>query len=58
MVCNTSLEEIENLHKPDKDEMTALMSHLSYCQFSRGELMSGFAWDIINATSAPQVLSK
>ena len=48
MVCNTSLEEIENLHIPDKDEMTALMAHLSYCQFSRGELMNGFAWDTVN----------
>jgi lipopolysaccharide biosynthesis glycosyltransferase len=48
MVCNTSLEEIENLHIPDKDEMTALMAHLSYCQFSRSELMNGFAWDTVN----------
>ena len=48
MVCNTKLEEVENLHIPDQDEMTALMSHLSYCQFSRGELMNGFAWDIVN----------
>jgi lipopolysaccharide biosynthesis glycosyltransferase len=48
MVCNTALVEVENLHIPDKDEMTSLMSHLSYCQFSRGELMNGFAWDIVN----------
>ena len=48
MVCNTKLEEVENLHIPDKDEMTALMSHLSYCQFSRNELMNGFAWDTVN----------
>jgi lipopolysaccharide biosynthesis glycosyltransferase len=48
MVCNTTLAEVENLHIPDRDEMTALMAHLSYCQFSRGELMNGFAWDIVN----------
>ena len=50
MVCNKSLAEVENLYIPDKDEMTALMAHLSYCQFTRGELMSGFAWDIVNET--------
>ena len=48
IVCNTKLEEVENLHTPDKDEMTALMAHLSYCQFSRNELMNGFAWDTVN----------
>jgi lipopolysaccharide biosynthesis glycosyltransferase len=51
MVCNTELREVENLHIPDKDEMTALMAHLSYCQFTRGELMNGFAWDIVNESS-------
>ena len=51
MVCNTNLQEVENLHIPDKDEMTALMAHLSYCQFSRSELMNGFAWDIVNESS-------
>ena len=50
MICNTSLAEVENLNIPDKDEMTALMAHLSYCQFNRTELMNGFAWDIVNQT--------
>ena len=51
MVCNTSLAEVENLNKPDKDEMTALMAHLSYCQFSRQEMMNGYAWNILNESS-------
>ena len=48
LVCNTSLADIEKLHIPDKDEMTALMAHLSYSQFSRQELMNGYAWSIVN----------
>ena len=51
MVCNTKLSDVEKLHIPDKDEMTALMAHLSYCQFSRQELMSGYAWDTVNESS-------
>jgi lipopolysaccharide biosynthesis glycosyltransferase len=51
MVCNTDLNQVEDLHIPDKDEMTALMSHLSYAQFSREEIMNGYAWDIVNEGS-------
>ena len=51
MVCNTDLNQVEDLHIPDKDEMTALMSHLSYAQFSREEMMNGYAWDIVNEGS-------
>lgn len=51
MVCNTKLDDVEELHIPDKDEMTALMSHLSYAQFSREEMMNGYAWDIVNESS-------
>lgn len=47
-LCNTSLSEIEKLNKPSEDEMTALMAHLSYCQFTRQEMMNGFAWNTIN----------
>jgi lipopolysaccharide biosynthesis glycosyltransferase len=46
-VCNTKLSDIENLHRPDKDEMYALMCHLSYCQFSREEMMNGYAWEMV-----------
>ena len=43
-VCNTELKDIEKLNRPDKDEMYALMCHLSYCQFNREEMMNGYAW--------------
>lgn len=45
VLCNTDLAEINNLNKPTEDEMYALMKHLSYCQFTRDEMMNGFAWD-------------
>ncbi len=51
MVCNTNLNQVEDLHIPDKDEMTALMAHLSYAQFSREEMMNGYAWEIVNESS-------
>jgi lipopolysaccharide biosynthesis glycosyltransferase len=50
-VCNTELKDIENLNRPDKDEMYALMCHLSYAQFNREEMMSGYAWRIVNEGS-------
>lgn len=51
LVCNTSLSDVERLHIPDKDEMTALMAHLSYAQFSREEMMNGYAWSVVNESS-------
>lgn len=50
-VCNTKLSEVENLNKPSSDEMYALMTHLSYAQFNREEMMSGYAWRIVNEGS-------
>ena len=44
-LCNTSLSEINNLNRPVEDEMYALMKHLSYCQFTRDEMMNGYAWE-------------
>ena len=51
VLCNTSLLEIENLNIPTKDEMYAFMTHLSYCQFSKREMLTGAAWRIINEGS-------
>jgi len=51
MVCNTQLDDVDKLHIPNKDEMLALMSHLSYAQFNRQEMMNGYAWDIVNENS-------
>lgn len=48
VVCNTKLKEIEKLNRPDKDTMTALMAHLSYCQFTLKEMTSGYAWNMVN----------
>jgi len=50
-VCNTKLSDIENLNKPSSDEMYALMTHLSYAQFNREEMMTGYAWRIVNEGS-------
>ena len=50
-VCNTKLSEVENLNKPTNDEMYALMTHLSYCQFNREEMMTGYTWRIVNESS-------
>ena len=51
MVCDTQLDDVDKLHIPNKDEMLALMSHLSYAQFNRQEMMNGYAWDIVNENS-------
>lgn len=50
-VCNTELSEVEKLNMPTEDEMLLLMSHLSYCQFNREEMMNGTAWRIVNESS-------
>ena len=50
-LCNTDLSEVERLNKPTEDEMYALMKHLSYCQFTRDEMINGYAWSIVNEGS-------
>ena len=47
VLCNTSLEEVEHLNKPSQEEMYMLMKHLSYCQFTREEMINGYAWSIL-----------
>jgi lipopolysaccharide biosynthesis glycosyltransferase len=51
VLCNTNLSEINNLNKPSEDQMYALIKHLSYCQFTRDEMMNGYAWRIVNEGS-------
>lgn len=51
LICNTNLKDVEKLNIPSKDEMTALMAHLSYAQFSREEMMNGYAWKVVNESS-------
>ena len=52
VVCNTSLAEIEKLNRPDKETMYSLMTHLSYCQFTRAEMMNGYALETVNGTNS------
>jgi len=43
-----TIKDIEILSVADQDLKQAWMKHLSYCQFTRAELLSGYAWDVIN----------
>jgi hypothetical protein len=45
---NYSLSDIEKLKPVDQDQKQAWLNHLSYSQFTREELKSGYAWEIIN----------
>ena len=45
---NYSLSDIEKLKPANQDEKQAWLNHLAYSQFSREELKSGYAWEIIN----------
>lgn len=50
VIAETDLANIENPKIPSKDEMDAYMAHLAYCQFTVGELKSGYAWETVNAS--------
>ena len=41
------LDSVEDLQPVDPDHLTAWLAHLSYSQFSRAELQSGLAWEIV-----------
>jgi hypothetical protein len=43
------LSQIDNLPVPKFDDVETWMRHLSYCQFSRKEIQSGAAWQILHA---------
>lgn len=51
VLCNTSIDDLNNLHIPTKSELTAFAKHLSYCQFTSSEMTSGYAWAILNESS-------
>ena len=42
------LDCVEDMRPADQDHLTAWLAHLSYSQFSRSELLSGFAWAVIS----------
>jgi hypothetical protein len=47
-IYHKQIEDIENLNVVSKDEKQLWLNHLSYSQFTREELTSGFAWDIVS----------
>jgi len=47
ILCNSKLSDIEHPNIPTKDEMIAFVSHLAYCQFTKKEMMSGYAFSIL-----------
>ena len=51
VICNTRIQDVERLHIPNKDEVEAFARHLSYAQFSYGEMQNGYAWRIINESN-------
>jgi len=51
VICETSLENIDNPKIPDQDTMDAYIANLAYQQFTVNELRSGFAWSTLNESS-------
>ena len=51
MLCNTSIDQINNLYIPTADDVTAFAAHLSYCQFTSREIRTGYAWSILNESN-------
>jgi len=47
MICDTSLDKIENLKIPCEEEVYAYVAHLSYAQFTQEEMINGYAWKIL-----------
>jgi len=42
------LAGLEDMRPACQDHLTAWLAHLSYSQFDRSELLSGFAWAVIS----------
>lgn len=45
---NTEISQIENLKPANQELKQAWLNHLAYSQFTREELLSGLAWELIN----------
>jgi len=45
---NTEINNIEKLKPADSDQKQSWLNHLAYSQFTREELLSGLAWEIIS----------
>lgn len=48
VLCNTDLNDINNLYLPTRKELNEFAAHLSYCQFTQREMVNGYAWKILN----------
>lgn len=51
VLCNTSLTDINSLYLPTKEEIIKFAAHLSYCQFNKKEIITGYAWKVLNESS-------
>jgi len=51
VLCNTHISDVRSLHIPTKGEVLAFAKHLSYCQFTAAEMVSGYAWNTVNESS-------
>lgn len=47
LVCETDLANLETPRIPSEDEMREFLTHLSYSQFTQGEMEDGTAWRIL-----------
>ncbi len=50
-LCSTDLSLLKNLYKPRLEEIEAVCRTVSYGQFTKNELITGRAWEIINETT-------
>ena len=51
LLCNTAIDQINDLYIPNINDVTAFAAHLSYCQFTSREIRSGYAWNMLNESS-------
>jgi len=51
VLCNTKLDQLNDLYMPYEDDIMAFAAHLSYCQFTEIEMRSGYAWEVLNESS-------
>ena len=51
MLCNTEVNQINDLYIPTREDVTKFAAHLSYCQFTALEMRNGRAWSVLNESS-------
>ena len=53
VIYNKDISKIEQLEVISDEEKYEWLNHLSYSQFTKEELKSGFAWDIVSNLPIP-----